>query len=129
MAVIRSFRELKTYERARAEAWQIFELSRKFPKEECYSITDQIRGSSRAVGAMVGEAWARRRYEAVFINKISEALGEATETQVWLGHALACGYMTEIDHRKIAANWAEIGAMLQGMIDKAPPRCSEGADT
>ena len=127
MAVIRSFRDLKTYQKARAEAWKIFDASKRFPTEERYSLTDQVRRSSRAVSAMIGEAWARRRYEAVFVNKVSEALGEATETQVWLDHALACGYLTHEVHREFDGSWAEIGAMLQGMIDKSASFCGEAA--
>jgi four helix bundle protein len=126
MAVIRSFRDLKTYQRARAEAFRIFDLSKRFPAEERYSLTDQIRRSSRAVSAMMGEAWARRRYEAVFVSKVSEALGEATETQVWLDHALACGYLTSELHRELDGCWAEIAAMLQGMIDKSAAFCGSG---
>ena len=125
MAVIRSFRELKTYQRARSEAWRVFDASKRFPAEERYSLTDQIRRSSRAVSAMLGEAWARRRYEAVFVNKVSEALGEATETQVWLDHALACGYLTNDVHRELDGGSAEVGAMLQGMIDKSASFCGE----
>ncbi len=74
---------------------------------------------------MIGEAWARRRYEAVFISKMSEALGEATETQVWLDHALACGYLTSDAHREFDSGWLEIGAMIQGMIDKSTAFCGE----
>lgn len=123
MAAITTFRDLKVYQRARVEARRIFEISKRFPREEQYSLTDQIRRASRAVAAMIGEAWARRRYEAVFVSKISEALGEATETRVWLDHALDSGYLAEAQHQDFDANWAEIGAMLQGVIDKAPSFC------
>lgn len=127
MAKIASFRELQTYQRARAEAGRIFRLSIRFPSEERYSLTDQIRRSSRAVGAMIGEAWARRRYEGVFVNKISEALGEATETQVWLDHALDCGYIKAVEYKDYDACWGEIGGKLQSMIDKAPSFCGSAA--
>jgi four helix bundle protein len=93
MAIIKSFRELEVYEMAREQAKRIFAISKSFPKEEKYSLTDQIRRSSRAVNAMIAEAWARRRYPAAFINKIDEALGEAMETQAWLDHALDCDYL------------------------------------
>jgi hypothetical protein len=73
MAIIKSFRELEVYEMAREQAKRIFAISKSFPKEEKYSLTDQIRRSSRAVNAMIAEAWARRRYPAAFINKIDEA--------------------------------------------------------
>ena len=94
MAVIKSFRELEVYKLALREAKRIFDLSKGFPKEERYSMTDQMRRSSRAVNAMIAESWARRLYPAAFINKINEALGEAMETQAWLDHALACNYTT-----------------------------------
>ncbi len=127
MAIIKSFRELKTYQRARLEARRVFLLTKSFPAEERYSLTDQIRRSSRAVAAMMGEAWARRRYEAVFVNKLSEALGEAAETQVWLDHAKECGYVGDDLHREFDAAWAEVSAMLQGMIDKSPTFCGGSA--
>jgi len=82
MAIIRSFREMDVYNLALKEAGRIFKITKEFPKEERYSLTDQIRRSSRAVNALVAEAWARRRYKAAFINKINEALGEAMETQL-----------------------------------------------
>src|SRR5271157_1416199 len=93
--LIRSFRDLEVYQMARREAQVIFQRSRNFPGEERYSLTDQIRRSSRAVKAMVAEAWGRRRYPAVFVNKVDEALGEATETQSWLDDCLDCGYISQ----------------------------------
>jgi four helix bundle protein len=98
-------------------------LTQQFPKEERFALTDQIRRSSRAVNAMLAEAWARRRYEAVFVNKISEALGEASETRAWLDHALDCGYLSNDEHMKFDGAWDEIGAMLYAMIDKAESFC------
>jgi four helix bundle protein len=86
----KSFRELRRYQAAR----RIFAISKTFPPEERYSLTDQIRKSSRAVKAMIAEAWARRRYKAAFINKIDEAIGEANETQSWLDDALDPGYLS-----------------------------------
>jgi four helix bundle protein len=90
MAIIKSFRDLEVYVIAREQAKKIFIVSKSFPKEERFSLTDQIRRSSRAVNAMIAEAWARRRYPAAFINKIDEAMGEAMETQAWLDHAVDC---------------------------------------
>jgi four helix bundle protein len=88
----RPFRDLRVYELARAAASEIFEATKSFPREERYSLTDQIRRSSRATKPMISEAWARRRYKAVFVRKIDEALGEAAETQSWLDDAFDCGY-------------------------------------
>ncbi len=123
MAVIRSFRDLKVYQAARDEARKAFEATRAFPSEEKFSLTDQIRRSSRAVNAMIAEAWARRRYQAAFVNKINEALGEAMETQAWLDHALDCGYLNAAKHREFDAAWQSIGAMLQKMMDRADTFC------
>ena len=123
MAIIRSFRDLKVYQAARAEARRIFEATRFFPSEEKFSLTDQIRRSSRAVNAMIAEAWARRRYQAAFVNKINESLGEAMETQAWLDSALDCGYLASTKHREFDAAWQSIGAMLQKMMDRADSFC------
>src|SRR4030095_15262714 len=116
MAAIMSFRDLDVYKLGLAEAKKIFLLTKSFPTEERYSLTDQIRRSSRAVNAITAEAWARRRYPAAFINKINEALGEAMETQAWLDHALACGYINSTKHRELDDSWQHIGAMLNRMI-------------
>jgi len=93
MAIILSFRDLDVYKLAREQAKKIFLTTKTFPKEEKYSLTDQIRRSSRAVNAMVAEAWARRRYPAAFVNKVDEAMGEAMETQAWLEYAFDCNYL------------------------------------
>ncbi len=123
MAVIRSFRDLIVYQAARSEARKVFETTRSFPSEEKFSLTDQIRRSSRAVNAMIAEAWARRRYQAAFVNKINEALGEAMETQAWLDHALDCAYLNPAKHREFDAAWQSIGAMLHKMMDRADTFC------
>ncbi len=123
MAAIRSFRELIAYQKARAAAKEVFRLSKGFPKDERYSLTDQIRRSSRAVASMIAEAWARRRYEAAFINKLNEAQGEATESQAWLDGALDCEYTTIAEHDRLDALFQELGAILQGMIDRAETFC------
>jgi four helix bundle protein len=123
MALIRSFRDLDVYRLAREQSRIIFVTTRSSPKEEKFSLTDQIRRSARAVNAMVAEAWARRRYPAAFANKINEALGEATETQAWLDHALDCNYLAADHYSKLDASWQRVGAMLNGMIDKAETFC------
>ena len=97
--VIRGFRDLEVYQFARREAHKIFLLSKR-PPEERYSLTDQIRRSSRAVASMIAEAWARRRYEAAFISKLTDAMGEAMETQAWLDSAMDCQYISSEEHRQ-----------------------------
>jgi len=123
MAIIRSFRDLEVYKRAGREAKKIFLLTKRFPKDETYSLTDQIRRSSRAVGALLAEAWAKRRYPASFVNRVDDALGEAMETQAWLDHSLASGYVARTEYRLLDAAWQEIGAMLNGVIERADDFC------
>src|SRR5215813_7301352 len=123
MAIIKSFRDLDVYVVAREQAKKIFIVSKSFPKVKRFSLTDQIRRSSRAVNAMIAEAWARRRYPAAFINKIDEAMGEAMETQVWLDHALDCDYLDRNQHRALDEMWQKVGAMLNRMIQRADDFC------
>lgn len=123
MAPAKSFRELKVYAASREAAQRIFELSKSFPREDRYSLTDQIRRSARAVKAMIAEAWARRRYKAAFVNKIDEALGEAYETQSWLDDALDGGYFSRQDFDALDRRYDAIGGMLSRMIDRADDFC------
>jgi four helix bundle protein len=121
--VAKSFRDLNVYKLGLEQAKRIFVISKNFPKEETYALTDQIRRSSRVVNAMIAEAWARRRYQAAFVNKLNEALGEAMETQAWLDHALECDYINSEMYRELDATWQHIGAMLNRMIQKADIFC------
>ena len=123
MPVIRSFRDLDVDRMGSEQSQVIFRETKLFPREEMYSLTDQIRRSSRAVNAMIAEAWARRRYPAAFVNKINEALGEAMETQAWLDHALGCEYMMAARHAELDAKWNHIGAMLNRVIETADSFC------
>lgn len=127
--IARSFRELRVYRAGREAVKAIFDRSKLFPTEEKYSLTNQIRRSSRAVNAMVAEAWARRRYKAAFVNKIDEALGEAQETQAWLDHALDCGYFKQSEFDRLDSQWQAIGGMLSRMIDRASDFCKFAPDT
>jgi four helix bundle protein len=127
MAEIRSFRELNVYKSAREAARAIFETTKTFPRDERYSLTDQIRRSSRAVNAMIAEAWAKRRYEAAFVSKINDALGEATETQSWLDHAVDSGYISASQFKEFDAQWQQIGAMLNKMTERAHDFCKSQA--
>jgi four helix bundle protein len=123
MAQIKSFRDLNVYKQAGQAAKRVFEISKSFPAEERYSLTDQIRRASRAVNAMIAEAWARRRYPAVFRNKLDEALGEANETQAWLDHAISCKYIDVITYRTSDAEWQSVGGMITRMIERADDFC------
>jgi four helix bundle protein len=95
----------------------IFELSRRFPKKETYSLTDQIRRSSRSVHANLAEAWRKRRYEAAFVIKLSDCETEAAETQVWLEFAVKCGYLSRDDGKQLYVTYDEIIATIVGMIN------------
>lgn len=110
-------RDLDVYQRAFDAAMIIFQLSKNFPVEERYSLTDQIRRSSRSVCSNLAEGWRRRRYEGAFIDKLSIAEGEAAETQVWLEFAVECGYCAKEPARELYQTYAGIIATLVGMIN------------
>lgn len=129
MAGAKSFRELKVYVAAREAAKRIFTVSGHFPREERYALTDQIRRSSRAVKAMLAEAWARRRYKAAFVNKIDEALGETNETQSWLDDAVDSQYLSSSDFKELDDRYQAIGGMLSRMIDRADDFCKHAPTT
>ena len=94
---------------------EIYELSKSFPKAEAYSLTDQIRRSSRSVSGQIAEGWRRRKYEAAFVNKMNEAEGEAAETQVWLEYAVACGYLIREEAAKLHRSYDRIIGKLVNM--------------
>lgn len=123
MAIIKSFRDLRAYQLARSEAGVVFGMTKAFPNEEKFSLTDQIRRSSRAVKSMIAEAWGHRRYPASFANKLTDAIGEANETQSWLDDALDCGYITPAKHRESDAAWQSVGGMIANMIQKTDDFC------
>ena len=97
---------------------EVFELSKKFPKEEKYSLTDQIRRSSRSVSGNIAEAWRKRRYPKSFVAKLSDSDGESAETQVWLDYALACKYIEQSERDILYDKYEHIMAMLTNMITK-----------
>lgn len=112
-----SFKDLIVYKKAFDLAMKIFDCSKSFPKEETYSLTDQIRRSSRSVCASIAEAYRKRRYEAHFISKTSDADMENSETQVWLQFALECNYLSRIIFDELMNLSEEIGKLLNHMIE------------
>ena len=118
-----SFRDLIVYQKAKAVSRIIFELSKKFPKEETYSLTDQIRRSSRSIGAQIAEAWGKRRYKKHFISKLTDSDSEQLETQHWVGDAADCKYITRDQEKDLIGRLSEIGRMLNSMINKADKFC------
>jgi len=121
----KSFGDLEVYQLARQLSLEIFKTSKSFPKEEMYSLTDQIRRSSRSVGAQIAEAWAKRRYKKHFISKLTDADGEQQETKHWIETALDCGYITAIYSKDLLERYASVGRMLNSMINKADSFCSK----
>src|SRR6266702_2561309 len=113
---IKSAKDLIVYQKAYALAMEIFEVSKGFPAEEKYSLIDQIRRSSRSVCTNLREAWAKRKYEARFVSKLTDADGENGETEAWLDFADECGYLSKGDHAVLTEKCHEVGAMLGSMI-------------
>ncbi len=123
--MIRSFKDLTVYQKAFEQAMNIFHVTKTFPKSEQYSLTDQIRRSSRSVCANIGEAWRKRRYPAHFVSKLTDADAEATETMIWLDFSLECGYIDAQVHKELSAEYEQIGKMLGSMISAPEKFCYE----
>jgi four helix bundle protein len=121
MGHIDSYRELRVYQAALEAAMQIFEVSKGFPVEEKFSLVDQVRRSSRSVCANLAEAWRKRRYQALFVSKLSDAESEAEETRVWLEFARRCGYLAETQAEELDDKYDMILGQLVRMIS-APER-------
>ena len=124
MSSIGSFKDLIVYQKAYRLAMQIFELSKSFPKEEKYSLTDQIRRSSRSVTSNIAEAWAKRRYEKFFISKLTDSLGEEHETETWLDYLMDCKYLLKENHDELLTGYDEVRKMLISMITNPDQWCS-----
>jgi four helix bundle protein len=121
--LVKRFRDLEVYKLAFEIAMAIYEISKRFPTEEKYSLTDQIRRSSCSVCANIAEGWRKREYIAMFINKLSDSAQEAAETQVWLEFALACKYIGRDIFDRLDEQYEHIFAMLATMERKAPAFC------
>lgn len=117
MSKILHHQDLILHKKAFAAAMEIFELSRSFPRAEVYSLTDQIRRSSRSVCANTAEAWRKRRYSAAFVAKLNDAEAEAAETQTWLEFSAACGYTDANVVQSLLTEYNEIIALIVSMIN------------
>ena len=115
MANIRSFKELRVWQNAMNVAMEIFELTKSFPLEERFSLTDQIRRSSRSVAANITESWRKRRYPAAFVSKLNDAESEAAETQTWIEISKRCNYITPEQANRLDSKVEEILAQLVTM--------------
>ena len=112
-----SHRDLEVFKKAFDCAMELFECSRAFPKEETYSLTDQVRRSSRSVCANLAEAWRKRRYEGAFVSKLSDSEAEAAETQVWIEFAVKCGYLDREIGLRLFQQYDQTFATIVGMIN------------
>src|SRR6266540_2056897 len=110
------YRDLKVYQKAYHFAMAIFNMSKTFPKEERFSLTDQIRRSSRSVVANIAEGFRKRQYPKMFVSKLADSDGEATETQVWLDFARDCNYLRLEKHTELIKGYEEVGRMLGTMM-------------
>lgn len=125
MDYVKSFRDLEVYKLAREVAKEIFIISKNFASEERFSLTDQIRRSSRSVGAQIAEAWGKRRYESHFISKLTDADSEQLETQHWLEVSEECSYLTAEKTKNLVKKCESIGKMLYSMMDKSLTFCKK----
>jgi four helix bundle protein len=117
------YEDLEVYKLAFELQQEIFQLTKKFPKEELFSLTDQIRRSSRSVGANIAESWQKRRYKAHFISKLTDSDSEQAETRHWLKTCLSCGYINTKRESELQEKYIKLGAMLGKMINDADSWC------
>ena len=120
-----SFRDLLVYQKARELQYEILLLSRAFPRDERFSLCDQIRRSSRSIGANIAEAWAKRRYKAHLLSKLTDADGEQYETQHWIETAMECGYLDAERAAALIEQCRLVGRLLGGMMAKADLFCGK----
>lgn len=124
MPTIKFHQDLQVYQKSFDTAMEIYQLSKIFPKEERYSLTDQIRRSSRSVSANISEAWGKRKYEKSFIAKLTDSECEARETQTWLQFALACNYINEEQFKILNNQYNQIIGMLVNMMSQSQNWCT-----
>jgi len=123
MSTIKSFRDLIVYQKSYELAMKIFLATKAFPKEERYSLTDQIRRSSRSITSNIAEAWAKKIYLKSFVNKLTDSLAEEYETEVWLDYCRDCEYIDIDQYKKFMAGYDEVRKMLISMINNPDKFC------
>lgn len=115
--MIQSYKDLRVYQVSYALAMEVFWLTKKFSKEELYSLTDQLRRASRSVTANIVEGWAKRHYENVFKRHLLDSIGSCDETKLWLDFASDCKYITADEHTRLIDKYEEVGKMLHGLFE------------
>jgi four helix bundle protein len=123
MAEYRGYRDLIVYQKSYKLAMEIFDVTRTFPKEEKYSLIDQIRRSSRAVPSNISAAWTKRKYPKSFVSKLLDSMEEESETEVWLDFALDCKYIDPDIHKSLVNQYNEVARMLSSMINSPEKFC------
>lgn len=113
---IKTYKDFNVYQQSYKLALEIFSLTRKFPKEEIYSLTSQICRSSRSIPANIAEGWTKRKYENVFFRHLNDANGSCEETKIWLDFSKDCGYMDDESHKQFIDKYKEVGAMLNSLL-------------
>jgi four helix bundle protein len=124
MSQVNSLRDLIVYQKAYRMSMEIFEISKYFTKEEKYSLTDQIRRSSRSVTSNIAESWSKKRYVKSFVNKLTDSLGEEYETETWLDYSRDCKYISYEVHERVTSEYDEVRKMLISMINNPEKWCS-----
>lgn len=123
MSYVEYYRDLDVYQSAHYLAKVVFDLTLEFPREERYSLTDQIRRSSRSIGAQVAEAWGKRRYEKYFVSKLSDAVGELFETQHWIETSATCNYLSKETAVDLIEKYELLNKRINAMINKSGTFC------
>jgi len=121
--MVSNFKDLIVYQKAHKLAMDIFELTKNFPKEEKFSLTDKIRRSSRSVSSCIAESWAKRLYIKAFVNKLTDSLGEEFETEDWLNYSRECKYISDDDYQQMMSGYDEVRRMLISMINSPEKWC------
>lgn len=124
----RGFWDLVAYQKARVLQRRVFELSKKYPREEMYSLTDQARRAARSIGAQIAEAWGKRDYEKHFVSKLSDAISECNETQHWTISAVDDGYLTRDEAKEVWQLCLEVGRILASMTERSDEFCQDSAN-
>ena len=124
MSNYRGFRDLIVYQKSYKLAMEIFEITKEFPKEEKYSLVDQIRRSSRSIPSNIAEAWVKRKYPKSFVSKLLDSLAEQSETEVWIDMSKDCKYIDEQLHNTLLERYQEVAKMLSSMINSPDKFCN-----